>query len=264
MTNEGDAAKSRGDVMRRLRELEGKMREMIAGRRLENASVGEGGVTFYGSGGITLLDGGGLTVDDGGGINIRDFGRISVTEGGSVLVEDQSETFFFYVGGFANDSGFGVLASDSTGHPMLANDRMSTVGLARPWLPVPLYPKFVPGTTNLETGRAYSYANLPVSELSGETTLWEGRASVTHPMIQVGGTWGTASGTNSTTYRVRIDGDEVGSWSESSLVAGLRGPYDVTDYVGRDWLTVELTAEETSNGDGNVACQPYGCFLRQT
>jgi len=42
--NVGDAAFSTGDVMRRLRELESTVRELSAGRRLENASIGAGGI----------------------------------------------------------------------------------------------------------------------------------------------------------------------------------------------------------------------------
>jgi hypothetical protein len=75
--NIGDAAHSQGDVMRRVHILEGLVRELIAGRRLENASVGAGGVTFRGEGGITLAEGGGLTVADGGDILVEDGGTIS-------------------------------------------------------------------------------------------------------------------------------------------------------------------------------------------
>ena len=44
MPNIGDAAQSNGDIMRRLRELEAMVRELTAGRRLENASIGKGGL----------------------------------------------------------------------------------------------------------------------------------------------------------------------------------------------------------------------------
>jgi hypothetical protein len=40
----GDVAFSQGDIMRRLRELEAQVRELNAGRRLENASIGAGGI----------------------------------------------------------------------------------------------------------------------------------------------------------------------------------------------------------------------------
>jgi hypothetical protein len=42
--NVGDAAFSSGDIMRRLRTLEQHVRELTAGRRLENATIGAGGI----------------------------------------------------------------------------------------------------------------------------------------------------------------------------------------------------------------------------
>lgn len=52
MPNIGDAAQSNGDIMRRLRELEAMVRELTAGRRLENASVGKGGIRVREDGSI--------------------------------------------------------------------------------------------------------------------------------------------------------------------------------------------------------------------
>jgi hypothetical protein len=52
MANVGDAAQSSGDIMRRLREAEAAIRELTAGRRLENASVGKGGIRVREDGSI--------------------------------------------------------------------------------------------------------------------------------------------------------------------------------------------------------------------
>lgn len=81
MGNIGDAAFSQGDVMRRLRELEGLVRELTAGRRLENATVGAGGLRIKGAGGIRLQAGGGLTVEDGGDIVIEGGDLVVIGEG---------------------------------------------------------------------------------------------------------------------------------------------------------------------------------------
>jgi len=55
MSAVGDAALNQGDVIRRLRELERQMRELTAGRRLEAATIGAGGVVIRG-GSLRTLD----------------------------------------------------------------------------------------------------------------------------------------------------------------------------------------------------------------
>lgn len=59
MANIGDAAQSTGDIMRRLRELERFVQELAAARKLENATIGKGGIRVDESGLIrsTTFDG---------------------------------------------------------------------------------------------------------------------------------------------------------------------------------------------------------------
>lgn len=52
----GDAAFSRGDIMRRLAKLEDEQRRMRAARRLESASIGEGGIKVHADGAIRSGD----------------------------------------------------------------------------------------------------------------------------------------------------------------------------------------------------------------
>lgn len=65
MGNIGDAAFSQGDIMRRMRELERKVRELTAGRRLESASIGAGGLIVRG-GNIDVQEGSMRLLDSGG------------------------------------------------------------------------------------------------------------------------------------------------------------------------------------------------------
>lgn len=55
----GDAAQSNGDIMRRLRELERFVQELAAARKLENATIGKGGIRVDAEGLIrsTTFDG---------------------------------------------------------------------------------------------------------------------------------------------------------------------------------------------------------------
>lgn len=147
---------------------------------------------------------------------------------------------------------------DSSGNVIVSDDAETGLGLARPWMPVPLYPKW--GIAN--TGLVYDYAGIHTDDLpAGESTLWEGRASIFHPWVVVDGVWGGASSGMSITYRLKIAGDIVGEWTETGgLITAQRGRYDLSSYVGTDWQPVELTVSGVS-GTGIVACQVLACYL---
>lgn len=78
-----DSAFSSGNIMRRLKQLERKIHQLSTARRLESATIGEGGLEVEGS------------------------GRITISEGGSILVFDSAGNELFYVGGF-QDRGYGL------------------------------------------------------------------------------------------------------------------------------------------------------------
>lgn len=146
--------------------------------------------------------------------------------------------------------------TDSEGRGLVADDAETGVGLARPWIPVVMYRMFDDSSTDGTPG----YSSIPVSELSGWTRLWEGTASIWHPWIRVGGVWGAALGTNTTNYRLLVNGEEIGAWSEDrgAIVYNV-DRFDVRHLVGTDWANIQLEASAT--GDGRVACQVLCCFL---
>ncbi|WP_141134591.1 hypothetical protein [Haloechinothrix alba] len=153
---------------------------------------------------------------------------------------------------------------DNDGNIIMSDDAASGSGLARPWLPVILYPKFISNTTGSETGQHMDYWSLGNDHISGETEMWEGRATISHPYIEVDGTWGPASGSATVTYRLRLDGTEVGSWSEGSgVVTGRQGPFDVSSFVRSDHVRIALTAEVSTTTDSS-ACSVWACYLRQS
>lgn len=146
--------------------------------------------------------------------------------------------------------------TDRTNRELFSDDAENG-GMARPWLSVPMYPKFSP-----PADQVFVYRNLPVG---GEQTLWEGRIPlVTHPRIAIGGIWGdaTGTGTNTSSYRLLLNGAEVGSWGATVLENSTRGPFPIQDHLDRRDVMVELRA--SGSGTGRIACQVYGCYLRQT
>jgi hypothetical protein len=263
MGNIGDAAFSDGDIMRRLRTLEQHVRELNAGRRLENATVGAGGVTVKGTGGVTLTDGGDLTVEGGGDITVEGGGEFRVIhESGDNLLAVHRGSSGQYIGNIAlsvqthsNGEQFWAFW-DNEQNVVVSDDAQSGKGLARPWLPVVLYTRFDRASAPI------GYATISASDIASEQLLWEGRASVSHPFIVVDGVWGQASGSNSCAYRLEVGSSTVGTWNETGLTVGTRGPFDVSQFVGDDFSTVKLFAD--ASGTGLVACQVLACYLRQS
>jgi hypothetical protein len=155
---------------------------------------------------------------------------------------------------------------DYAAHQVLADDVQSG-GLAIPWIPIPLYPLF-----SMAAASVYAYMNLPTTSIASETTLWEGRIDrVAGPRIQVNGLWGAASGTNTTRYKLKVDGTQVGTWDSSTLEVAVKGPgsagvtgtMSLATLIGTTNVSVQLTAQ-TLSGSGSTACQVLGCTQRQT
>jgi len=128
-------------------------------------------------------------------------------------------------------------------------------GLVNPQFPIILYPIFISNGTASTLGQ--SRVN------TGVLATWEGRIKVTFPYVEIDGVWGNLSGSGSTTYEIKLGGNTVGSWTETTLTVARRGPFDITDYIGQDWLKIEL-AITVSTGTGEKAIQPLGCYFRDT
>lgn len=213
-----------------------------------------------------VISAGGLTVQDGGAIRVRldngtrifyvgplELGGVSY-QGIAMRRADDSNIFItFPVGGDPDTIAWAFL--DQGGGEVLSSDAI-TGGMARPWIPIHLIPKFtMPAGT-------FDYYNLAVS--GTERQLWEGRIPlVSHPYVEIDGVWGQASGSNSTTYRLKVWGTTVGSWTVGGgLAADRRGPFDISAHLWTAFAPIELTAQST--GSGVAACHVRGCALRQT
>jgi hypothetical protein len=213
-----------------------------------------------------VISAGGLTVQDGGAISVRLDSGVQIFHAGpltylgtpyqGVMMRRADGTPIFYtfpVGGDPNNIAWAFF--DQASREIISSDAL-TGGLARPWIPVYMVPKLA-----MAAG-TFSYYNLAVS--ASEVQLWEGRIPfVSHPFIEVDGVWGQASGSNSTTYRLKVNGATVGSWVVSGgLVNNRRGPFDISTLLNTTWASIELTVQST--GTGVQACHVVGCSMRQT
>lgn len=138
-------------------------------------------------------------------------------------------------------------------------------GIAKPWIPIQLFPKFTVAASTL-------YLELARAVDTTERLLFEGHIPyLSHPRIQIYGRWGPASGTNTCRYRLKITDPAtsvtttIGTWDASTLDATVQGPYDPTTAapINTPNLRLQLTAQSLS-GSGDYSCQPFSCHLRST
>lgn len=222
--------------------------EELQRRTLYSAAIGAGGLRIHNGGSITMESAAGVQVlyvgPDSNGVQTLQLRR----DNGSLVM-----------GLYTNGTQQYWALYDRTGTAWVADDSVTGTGLARPWLSISLYKLFDSGVA-----APYAYSNLPASQITTETTLWSGRIPlVSHPRVEVDGIWGQASGANNTTFRLKVQGVTVGTWTQNATFAvARRGPYDVTPYINNSFAGIEVTA--VSTGTGNVACQVLGCALRQS
>lgn len=114
-------------LVRRVTDLERQVRELLAGRRLEAASIGAGGLT---------VKGGEVIVEAPDGSDIVRLGRVPFSGGGTKpgLVVYRSAAEGSSVAMSLFDGIWAVW--DREGHIVLSTDEVSGQGIARPWLPV--------------------------------------------------------------------------------------------------------------------------------
>jgi hypothetical protein len=262
----GDAAFHGGNVMRRLAEMDARLREASAGRRLENATIGAGGLRVKDGGGVTIHDDGSLVIEAGGSLEVMhesgarllrlwrhpDDGRYRM----ELRRDDGSHVMYTQVHA-ATGRQFWALC-DSESNVLVSDSAEYGKGLARPWIPVPLYPRFVPSAPAAGVDGAWC---INASAITSEKTLWEGRATIDHPLITVDGHWGHASGAGDITYRLYVAGEQVGTWTEDAQTVAQRGPFDVSQWVLSDWRQITITATAAGGATGLALCQPYAVYL---
>ena len=237
------------NVLDQIRELRRELAEVRKAIGLTSATIERGGLTLLNDAFFRMVDDNDIEIlyagpDDQG----RQIVRLRREGGGTVL----------YTYTIDNGQQYWAL-TDRTGRIIISDDAETGTGLARPWLPVVLYPLFLPSGT---LGDDIGYSNLASENLGFDTGLWQGRVSVSHPKIEIHGIWGQASGSNTTTYRLKLAGNTVGAWVANGLEVSVKGPFDVAAFIGQDGVPIELTA--SPSGFGNIACQVLGCYLRQS
>ncbi|MGH3859777.1 hypothetical protein [Actinokineospora sp.] len=237
------------DLLSQVQDLRRQLDELRRTVGLSSATINRGGLSLLNDAFLKMINGSGVQVlyfgpDESG----RQIIRIRRDGGSDVL----------WTGFTGNGNQFWRL-TDRFGNRELFSDDTENGGIARPWLSVPMVPRF-----SMAASSVWGYMNLDAAALASETVLWVGRIPlVAHSYLNITGVWGRASGTPDTTYRVRLNGTQVGSWAVTgNAIEDLRGPWLISSFLDQSNVKVEVTAVAT--GAGAVACEVQGVGLRQT
>ncbi|WFE45004.1 hypothetical protein [Verrucosispora sp. WMMD1129] len=225
----GDQAISPGNLARRVRELERQVQMLTAGRRLEAASIGRGGLTVTG-GTITTRDTDGNVLSRQGQLAEGWRGTWIGRAGGGVA---------FFVGGEGADEGF-VGIYDRAGQYIVSDDAASERGLARPYIPI-------------QTGEV----TVPTATTASATfvDMAAGTMPVQHPVLHAHLLIRSDDGSTTGEVRMTLDGEQVGEVLEvaaSQYAFATLGPAALPGVYPYGALrTVAVQARRTA-GSGNI------------
>lgn len=213
-----DQARSPGDVMRRLAELERAVTQLRNARVLENAAIGAGGLRVHSGGSVRIQDGGNLNVS-----GEADFSR-DTSIGGNLDVSANTT-----IGGDLDVTGSATLASQGT-FTVLGTLFVNRDG-------VPDLPGYLRAYLDESSGRTAMILVPPRQDESSETyVLFEGATPGNPGMtrIQAGGQAQMHAGTD-------------------ALVTAESGSVSITAENGSAYVTADLVGFRSPNGSGGWA-----------
>lgn len=249
------------DLVVRVQRLERLFAEQQR-QTLGNTSITDGRLTISGLGGIVVHDADGDETLFIGGHGDPIYNRPDGQPQQMVLIRDDNDQLRFGIydpfplaaDGYVQN----VYMRDAFGNIVFVTDNAG--GLAEPWIPVVMYPKF------RATTDTFSYMTIDNGLIHTEKQIWEGRLPmITHPRLQLEGVFGIGSGTSSTpVYSLKVGGIVLDSWSQAALTVTRRDPVDLSPYLNSQWIQIELTVQATTGTGAQIAAQVLGCSLRQS
>ncbi|WP_414943300.1 hypothetical protein [Amycolatopsis sp. cmx-11-32] len=215
-------------------------------------------------GGITLLDDSFLKVVDDQGTQILYVGPNS--DGKQVFnLNRENGTVVLQSNYFAGQPFFAM--RDQNNVILFSDNAAGSGGMARPWLPIPMYARFVTHQEDVvDPGLGYTYNDMWIDNgaLGTEKILWRGNASVLHKFVQITGAWGRAAGSaHVPRYRLKFNDTTVGTWTQTAYSGNTQGPFDISAFLDHNDVTVDLTCSLDTGGAGATFCQIEGVYMRQ-
>ncbi|MEU6858820.1 hypothetical protein AB0B28_08105 [Glycomyces sp. NPDC046736] len=186
-----------GQLARRVQQLEQKLRELLSGRRLEDASIGARGLRVIG--GAITIDGGELKLVSKDGVTVAYWGDVAFgTQSRGWRFAFDTGSSAFLLGG---DTGRQTWALyDNAGNYVMTNDGETGHGLGRPYLNYRLVPSFEAQSFGEGNGSLW-----PSTANTTATKVMQGINPVWHPRVSIGVSTTTIGG-GSATWRLDIGG----------------------------------------------------------
>lgn len=241
-------------MARRLAAVERELAELRAARRLEQATVGAGG--------LRIVNGGRLAMDTAGGVRTVDIGAISdgrfnhadgtAQQGIFVRREDGTLALSCYSG--IGDTNQAWNFYDRDGRSVFSEDTSSGSGLARPYLPVQMFPA-------IDGGWDY----FPRNGTTTMTELWSGMIYKQQPRIVVVAV-AAMDTVGATGYiELRINGAAQGS--PTAIDAGgayaTLGPFNLNQFAHMQQISISLYGRRNT-GTGSLRASVYSAYTIQS
>lgn len=249
-------------IVRELKALRAEVEELRAARSNEATTISAGRFVVDRDGGFRVLD-----KDTN---QVVFYAGVGDTTGKSIVFWNRGDNTRF-LGVDYHAPGNEQVGSwrDRNNSVVLVRDDWQGSGLDRPWLVVPGTHQFEGVSTE---GQVFQYRSLPIAAVTTEQILWEGYIPLlTHPRIDMVGTWGSATGSSNVTYTLEVRGNNVGTWSTTGTElrtnrgsggVGSLGGFDISASI--NFTDVRVVLKCIATGTGNVACEVYSCYLRGT
>ncbi|MER7153756.1 hypothetical protein [Streptomyces lydicus] len=241
-------------LAREVAALKRDVRELRAARRLEQATVGAGGVR--------IVNGGRHAMDTARGVRMVDIGAISDqrfnhADGSAQQAmwyrrEDGSLIFSCYGSGGGGPQAWSW--RDRTENQVIADDTVSGAGLARPYLPVQMGP-------SIQSGWDY----WPRNSTTTMAELWRGMIYKQQPRVVV--VMDAAMDTSGATgfIEMRINGIAQGSPTSVDFNGNYYtlGPFDLTSFAHMQQVAISVHGRRNT-GTGTIRASVYSAYTIQS
>jgi len=241
-------------MAREIATLRREIAELRAARRGPATAVSDGTFVVRGQGGFRVID-----PDTDETTFYTGPGSVS---GKQVILWNRHDGTRFLGVDYVGDTEQQVASWRDQNEDSVIADDQGGIGLAEPYLGVPMYPRFVPVAPAAGSLGIWRIAD---STITTAQIVWEGRIPmVVHPTIRINGVWGRSTGAGNITYTLNLDDEPVGTWVKDAAETSAQGPFDITPWFKQHDVKIQVTAQAAVTSAGQVWMGVYGVHTRGT
>ncbi|WP_431999339.1 hypothetical protein [Streptomyces sioyaensis] len=241
-------------VARRLAALEREVSELRAARRLEQATVGAGGVRIVNGGRHAMDTAQGVRMVDVGAIADDRFDHVDGTSQQAMWYRREDGSLMFSCFGSGGGGPQAWSWRDRTENQVIADDTVSGAGLARPYLSVQMGP-------SIQSGWDY----WPRNATTTMAELWRGMIYKQQPRIVV--VVDAAMDTSGATgyIELRVNGAAQGSPTSVDFNGNYYtlGPFSLTQFAHMQQVAISVHGRRNA-GTGAIRASIYSAYTIQS